>query len=71
MDEAILITDWDSDSFHRQVLDQEAKGYAARKDSYRITAVMDPETGGIVHHYAVEMDIVNDGSSEPVNPETT
>jgi hypothetical protein len=55
MNEAILINEWDSDSFHKKVLDLEAKGYAARRESYRITPEMDPETGEIVHLYCVEM----------------
>jgi len=55
MKEPILISEWDSDSFHKQVLELEGKGYAARPESYRITPVMDPETGEIVHQYSVEM----------------
>jgi hypothetical protein len=58
MDYAILIKEWDSDSFHRRVLDLEAKGYAPRSGSYRITPEMDPESGEIVHLYSIEMDIV-------------
>ncbi len=67
MNEAILISEWDSDSFHKQVLEIEAKGYAARPESYHITPVMDPETGGIVHLYTVEMNAVeSDDTSGPV-----
>ena len=63
MNEAILINEWDSDSFHKQVLDLEAKGYTARRESYRITPVMDPETGEIIHLYGIEMDPVADETS--------
>jgi len=54
-DELILVSEWDSETFHRRVLDLEAKGYLARQESYKITAEMNPETGQIVHLYTIEM----------------
>jgi hypothetical protein len=45
---------WDSDVFHQKVMDLEAQGYAARRDTYRITAEMNPETGIVLHHQGVE-----------------
>lgn len=55
MSSAIIVQDWDSDGFHRQVIDLEAKGYVARQESYRITPIMNPETGRISHVYRIEM----------------
>jgi hypothetical protein len=55
MSDAIVIRDWDADSFHRRVLELEAKGYVARRESYRITPEVNPETGEIVHLYAIEL----------------
>lgn len=55
MDSAVIVEDWDSDGFHRQVIDKEAAGYVARQESYRITPDMNPETGQITHLYRIEM----------------
>jgi hypothetical protein len=55
MTDAILISDWDSESFHGQVLNLEAKGYTARQETYRITPEVNPETGLITHLYTIEM----------------
>jgi hypothetical protein len=38
------------------VLELEADGYVARKETYRITPEMDPETGKIIHLHTIEMD---------------
>jgi hypothetical protein len=65
MNEAILINEWDSDAFHKQVLEFQARGYTARPESYRITPVMDPETGRIVHQYSVEMDMIDSDQAGP------
>jgi hypothetical protein len=56
MDDEILVREWDSDAFHRRVLELEADGYVARKETYRITPEMDPETGKIIHLHTIEMD---------------
>jgi hypothetical protein len=55
MSNSIIIQDWDSDGFHRQVLEMEAKGYVARQETYRIIAETNPETGYIIHRHRVEM----------------
>jgi len=52
---AIVVSEWDSDSFHRRVLDLELQGYALRRETYRVTLEMNPETGQIVHLYTVEL----------------
>jgi hypothetical protein len=55
MDDMIAVREWDADSFHRRVLELESQGYEARRDTYRISAEMDPETGKIVHLHTIEM----------------
>jgi hypothetical protein len=55
MSDVIVIREWDADSFHRRVLELEAKGYVARRETYRITPEVNPETGEIVHLYAIEL----------------
>jgi len=55
MSDVIVVREWDADSFHRRVLELEAKGYVARRETYRITPEMSPETGEIVHLHAIEM----------------
>jgi hypothetical protein len=55
MSEALLIREWDSEAFHRRVLDLETKGYIARRETYCITPETNPETGLIVHLHTIEM----------------
>jgi hypothetical protein len=50
-----LVREWDSDAFHRRVMELESQGYTSRKDTYRISAETNPETGVIVHLHAIEM----------------
>jgi hypothetical protein len=52
---AILVSEWDVDAFHRRVSDLELKGYVARRETYRVTPEMNPETGRIVHLHTVEL----------------
>ncbi len=52
---AIVLNEWDADTFHRRVLDLELQGYVVRRETYRITPEMNPETGQIVHLYTVEL----------------
>jgi hypothetical protein len=56
---AIVISEWDADTFHRRVLELGLQGYAIRRESYRVTAEMNPETGQIVHLHTVEMYLVD------------
>jgi hypothetical protein len=51
----VLVQEWDVDDFHRQVLDLEAKGFIARRETYRIIPEMNPETSEIIHLHAIEM----------------
>ena len=52
---AIVISEWDADAFHRRVMDLELQGYVARRETYRVTPEMNPETGRIVHLHTVEL----------------
>jgi hypothetical protein len=55
MTDVLIVRDWDSESFHRQVLELESKGYIARQETYRITPETNPETGLITHLHTIEM----------------
>ena len=55
MSEPILVREWSAGRFHEQVLELEALGYTARRETYRITAEMNPETGSICHLHAIEL----------------
>jgi hypothetical protein len=50
-----LVQEWDSDAFHYRVMELESQGYTSRMETYRISADTNPETGVIVHLYAIEM----------------
>ena len=52
---AIVVSEWDVDAFHRRVSDFELQGYVVRRETYRVTPEMNPETGRIVHLHTVEL----------------
>jgi hypothetical protein len=52
---AIIVNEWDADTFHRRVLDLEQQGYVARRETYRVTPDTNPETGRIIHLHTVEL----------------
>jgi hypothetical protein len=54
-EDVILVRDWDAEDFHRRVLELEAEGFVARRESYSITPEVNPETGKIIHLHTVEM----------------
>ncbi|HEV2177573.1 MAG TPA: hypothetical protein VGW33_10305 [Terriglobia bacterium] len=55
MSGTVVIREWDCDTFHRRVLELEAQGYVAQRDSYAITPEMNPDTGVVIHLYSIEM----------------
>lgn len=55
MSDIRVVREWDADTFHQKVLELEAQGYQARRETYKITAEMNPETGLIVHLHSIEM----------------
>jgi hypothetical protein len=53
--ETVVVSEWDANCFHQRVLELESQGYVARRESYRITAEMNPETGIISHVHSMEL----------------
>jgi len=54
-DDVILVSEWDSETFHRRVLELKREGYLARQESYNITPETNPENGIIIHLHTIEM----------------
>ena len=54
-DELVVVREWDADQFHARVMDLEKQGYVARRDTYRISPEMNPETGWISHVHFIEL----------------
>jgi hypothetical protein len=52
---AIVVSEWGAEVFHRRVSDLELQGYIARRETYRVIPEMNPETGRIIHLHMVEM----------------
>ena len=55
MGNVIIVREWDSDLFHRRVLEMEGEGYVAQRETYSITPEMNPETGEIIHLHTIEL----------------
>jgi hypothetical protein len=55
MTETTVVSEWDAERFHQKVLELESQGYIARRESYRITAEMSPETGIVSHVHSIEL----------------
>jgi hypothetical protein len=53
--EVIVVREWDGDQFHARVLELEKQGYEARRETYRVIAEMNPETGWVTHVHSIEM----------------
>ncbi len=51
----ILVREFDPDVFHKRVMELEAQGYVADRDTYKVTPEMNPENGNIVHLHSIEM----------------
>ncbi len=51
----IVVREWDSEEFHRKIMELESRGWEAARDTYKITAEMDPETGLVSHLHAIEL----------------
>jgi len=52
---AIVVSEWDADAFHRRVLFLELQGYVVRRETYRVMPEMNPDTGQIIHLHTVEL----------------
>ena len=55
MSDPILVRDWDVDAFHRRLLELEVKGYVTRRETYKIVADTNPDTGEVMHLHTIEM----------------
>jgi hypothetical protein len=55
MTDVKIVREWDPDFFHRRVLELESKGYTARRETYHITAEMNPDTGEVIHLHSIEL----------------
>ena len=55
MSQVTMVREWDADQFHAKVLELEQKGWENRKESYKITAEMNPETGIVSHVHSIEL----------------
>lgn len=53
--ESLLVMEWDADTFHARVLELEKQGYEALRDTYRILADTDPESGVVRHRHSIQM----------------
>jgi hypothetical protein len=51
----IVVREWDADEFHAKVLELEKQGYVPRRETYRIMAEMNPDTGWISHVHSIEL----------------
>lgn len=55
MSQVRMVREWDSEEFHRKVLELEAQGWVARRETYKITPEMHPETGIVTHLHSIEL----------------
>ncbi len=51
----ILVREFDPELFHQKVMELEAQGYVANRETYKVTPEMNPEDGNIVHLHSIEM----------------
>jgi len=68
---AIIVSEWDADAFHRRVSDLELQGYAVRRETYRVTPETNPETGRIVHLHTIELYRHRSDEVESLGPSET
>jgi hypothetical protein len=55
MSQVTMVREWDAGQFHAKVLELEQKGWQARRESYKIIAEMNPETGIVSHVHSIEL----------------
>ena len=54
-EQVTIVREWDADTFHARVLELEKQGGVPRRETYRVTAEMNPETGIISHVHSMEL----------------
>ncbi|MGZ4822530.1 MAG: hypothetical protein ACXVZM_13070 [Terriglobales bacterium] len=55
MNDLVVVREWDADKFHARVMELEQQGYVARRETYRIVAEMNPETGWVSLVHSIEL----------------
>jgi len=53
--DSVIIREFDPELFHKRVLELEAEGYVANRETYQITPEVDPDDGKIIHLHSIEM----------------
>jgi hypothetical protein len=71
VENTVIVYEWDSDAFHRRVLELQSAGYTSRQESYHILADVNPETGEIVHLHTIEMLRDEPRENEAIQPVQT
>ena len=59
----IKVVEWSAETFHRKVLELEAKGYESIRDTYKIEAEIHPKTGIVSHRHSIELGLKKEGIS--------
>ena len=57
----IRVVEWSAETFHRKVLELEAKGYESICDTYKIEAEIHPETGIVSHRHSMGLGLKEEG----------
>lgn len=55
MSQVTMVREWDADQFHAKVLKLEQQGWQSRRDTYKVTPEMNPETGIVTHVHSMEL----------------
>ena len=55
MSQVTIVREWDADQFHARVLELEKQGWVSKRETYRVTPEMNPETGWITHVHSIEL----------------
>lgn len=55
MSQVTMVREWNADDFHAKVLELEKKGWQSRRETYKVTAEMNPETGIVSHVHSIEL----------------
>jgi hypothetical protein len=54
MSKVTMVREWNAADFHAKVLELERQCWKTRKESYKITPEMNPETGIVSHVHSIE-----------------
>jgi hypothetical protein len=54
-EQVTVVREWDADTFHARVLELEKQGWVSRRETYRVMAEMNPETGWVTHVHSMEL----------------